>query len=91
MVVTCESIVRKLIVRVEGYCAYLEAKLLQRINVDEQTTVKDKSGLVHAIIDRSPVNSLELLPLGGDNHRFSPPTSLERRSGDRDLLLDYIN
>jgi len=81
--------VRKLIARGEGYCAYLEANLLQGIDIDEQTTVKDKCGLVHAIIDSLPIDGLKLLPLGGNDHCFCSMASFERRAEDRDLPFDY--
>ncbi len=89
MLVTCGGLVRNTIASGEGYCAYLEANLLQAINIEEQATIKDKGGLAHAIVDGLPVDCFKLFPLGGDDHCFSSLASLERRIEDRDLLLDY--
>lgn len=89
MLVTCGSVVRRPITWGEGYRAYLEANLLHGINIEEQTTIKDKGGFAHAIIDRLPVDCLKLLPLGGDDHCFSSLASLKCGVEDRDSLFDY--
>ena len=89
MLVTCGILVRNTTARREGYCAYLEANLLQAINIEEQTTIKDKGGLAHAIVNSLPVDRFKLFPLSGDDHCFSSLASLECRVEDPDLLLDY--
>lgn len=66
----------------------LEANRAELLRVDEETTVKYESRLVHACIHGIPVNLLELLPFSGDDDSLSTLASLEGRWADCHLLLD---
>ena len=58
------------------------------LRVDEQPAVEHERRLVHARIDRLPVDLLELLPLRGDHDRLRVLARLERALRDGHLLLD---
>jgi len=66
----------------------LEANLPELVGVDEQTAIKDESGLRHCAVDGFPVNLLELLPFGGNDHGFGSLACLQGRVEDGDGLLD---
>ena len=41
----------------------LEANLFELALVEDQAAVKDESGLVHAVVDRLPIELLEFVPV----------------------------
>lgn len=65
----------------------LEADLNQSFSVKDQSTVKDKGGLVHRVVDLLPVQSLEFVPFGGDNDSVGSQAGIQGGLGDLDVLL----
>ena len=70
--------------------AYPEANLAKLLSIENEATIKDESGLGHVVVNSLPINLLELLPLGSDHDSLLVLAGLERRWGQRNLLLDYI-
>ena len=66
----------------------LEADLPELRGVNEETTVKDESRLVHALVNFLPVDVEELLPLRGDDDSLSILASFHCAAADADLFLD---
>lgn len=66
----------------------LEADLDQSFSVKDQSTVKDKGGLVHRVVDLLPVQSLKFVPFSSDDDSVGTQTSVQGRVGDLDVLLN---
>lgn len=66
----------------------METDLLQLLGIDDETSIKDESGLGHLFVYGLPVDAAELVPFGGDDDSFGVAACLQSRIIDRDLLLD---
>ena len=66
----------------------LEPDRAQFVGVEDAAAVKHHGGLGHRLVDRLPVERLELVPLGQDADPFGARAGLHRRRADLDLLLD---
>lgn len=53
----------------------LEADVLKLLLVKNETTIKDKGGLVHRVVDLLPVKVLELVPLGSNDDTLGTDAS----------------
>jgi hypothetical protein len=65
-----------------------ETDLPEFPGVDQQTTVKDESWLVHLVVDSGPVYLLEFRPFRGDDDRFGTLGSVQYRVRDGHRLLN---
>jgi hypothetical protein len=68
----------------------LETDLDQGFSVKDQTTVEDKGGLVHRVVDLLPVQGLEFVPLGSNNNSVGTVTCGFGSLGDLDVLLNGL-
>ena len=66
----------------------LEADLPELLGINDESAIKDKGGLIQAIVYKGPVNFAELFPLSGNDDGLSTPASLKSRSRDGRLLFD---
>ena len=66
----------------------IEANLPQLLSIQKHPSIEDESGLVHAIVNRSPVNFAELLPLRRNHNSLGICTGREGVAVDSHPLLD---
>ena len=68
---------------------YSESNLRKLLRIKQQTTVKDKCGFGHAIVDMLPVNVQELFPFSGNHNSLFLLASLCSGMDDVHIFLDY--
>ena len=67
----------------------LEANLPELVGVNDETAIKDERRLRHLVVNRLPVDLLELLPLRRDHDRLLLLARLQCRGSNADLLFDF--
>ena len=67
----------------------LETDLFQLLLVEDESSIKDESGLVHRVVDLLPVEITELVPLCSDDDAFRSDTCFHCALADCDLLLGW--